>query len=192
MFMQPPAEITQLLIAWNQRDQEALDQLLPLIYDTLHQLAESYMRRERADHTLQATALVNEAFLRLTGGGKVEWQNRAHFFGVAARAMRQILVEHARGRDRLKRGGGITHLTLGEAVDWSDDKDLDLVALDDALKSLEKFAPRQSRIVEMRFFGGLSVEEVAAALNLSAITIKREWALAKMWLYREISGKEQG
>jgi RNA polymerase sigma factor (TIGR02999 family) len=148
------------------------------------------MRRERAGHTLQATALVNEFFLRLDGGAGIEWESRAHFFGVAAQAMRQILVEHARGRGRLKRGGGVTHLTLGENVDWSDEKALELVALDDALKGLEKFAPRQSRIIEMRFFGGLSVEEAAAALGVSAVTVKREWRAARTWLYREIGGKE--
>ncbi|MGH9833607.1 MAG: sigma-70 family RNA polymerase sigma factor [Blastocatellia bacterium] len=184
---QPSADITQLLIAWSEGDREALDRLTPLVYDELHRLAESHMRREGADHTLQATALVNEAFLRLTAGAGAQWQNRIHFFGVASNLMRQILVEHARRRGRIKRGGDVTHVTLDEAVGWTQKKDLDLIALDDALLSLEKFAPRQSRIVELRFFGGLTEEEIAALLGVATITVKRDWRAARNWLYLELS-----
>jgi RNA polymerase sigma factor (TIGR02999 family) len=188
----PSADITQLLIAWSEGDREALDRLTPLVLDELRWLAKNHMRRERArrdgaDHTLQATALVNEAFARLIDGAKVPWRDRAHFFGVASRLMRQILVEHARKRGRLKRGGEVTHLTLDEAVGWPQKKDLDLIALDDALLSLEKFAPRQSRIVEMRFFGGLTVEEIATLLGVAPITVKRDWRAARNWLYVELS-----
>lgn len=186
-----PTQITQLLRAWNQGDLASRDRLITLLYKTLRQLAEGYLRQERANHTLQATALVNEAFLRLANGSKIEWQNRAHFFGVAARIMRQILVEYARSHNRLKRGSGITLLTLDEAIETATENNLDLLALDDALTSLATFATRQAQIIEMRFFGGLSIEEVAAVLHIAPITVKREWKEARIWLYRELSREEK-
>lgn len=184
--MPPPLEITQLLLAWNQGDREVLDKLMPLVRDELYRLAESYMRRERSDHTLQPTALIHEAFMRLVDQQHINWQGRAHFFGVAANLMRQILVDYARNHKAIKRGGLLNRITLDAAAALPEQKDLDLLALDDALISLEKVSPIKSRIVEMRFFGGLSNEEIAEALNLSIPTIVRHWRVAKAWLYQQI------
>lgn len=182
-----PQDVTQLLVAWNQGNPAALDQLLPVVYDELRRLARSYLRRERPDHTLQATALVHEAYLRLIDQNQVTWQNRAHFFGIAAQMMRRILVNHALAKKTEKRGGLQHKLPLDEAVSFAAQREVDLVALDDALKTLESLDPQQSRIVELRFFAGLSIEETAEVLNISPATIKRDWSTAKIWLRREIS-----
>lgn len=180
-------DVTELLIAWNEGNQESLERLLPAVYDELRKLARSYLRRERPDHTLQATALVHEAYLRLIDQNSVTWQNRAHFFGIAAQMMRRILVNHAVAKQTDKRGGGVQKLSLDEAISLAEERELDLIALDDALKTLAEFDPRQSQIVELRFFGGLSIEETAEVLNISPATIKREWSTAKMWLHRELT-----
>ncbi len=183
----PPNEITPLLLRWSQGDQSALTLLLPVVYEELRKLAQSYLRRERPDHTLQPTALINEAYLRLVKQDFPEWQSRSHFFGVAARLMRQILVEHARTHAADKRGGGVTELSLDEAWLYSNEKAAELVALDDALSALAKFDERKARIIELRYFGGMSLEETAAALNLSIATITHETRLARAWLHREMS-----
>jgi RNA polymerase sigma factor (TIGR02999 family) len=180
-------EITQLLIEWSKGEETALDQLMPLVYDELRQLARSYLRRERPDHTLQATALVHEAYLRLIDQHSVTWQNRAHFFGIASQMMRRILVNHAVSREAAKRGGFVQKLSLDEAVGWADEREVDLIALDEALNELERLDPRQGRIVELRFFGGLSIEATAEVLNISPATVKREWATARLWLRRQIA-----
>jgi len=163
--------------------------LLPVVYNELREIAENYLRRERSDHTLQPTALVHEAYLRLIDQREVDWQNRAQFFGVAAQMMRRILVNHARDRHREKRGGAAAShkFSLDEAVSYFAERDVELVLLDDALQELEKFDSQQSRIVELRFFGGLSIEEAAEVLSVSPATVKREWTTAKMWLKREMS-----
>lgn len=184
----PSKDVTQLLLDWSNGDQQALDQLLPLVYDELHRLAEHYMRRERPDHTLQPTALVHEAYLRLIDQQRVRWRNRAHFFAIAAQAMRRILVDHARRHQARKRGSG-QRVPLDEARAVPSLPEMDLVALDEALTRLAEFDPRQSRIVELRFFGGLSIEETASVLQLSPATVKREWQLAKAWLYRALTGE---
>jgi RNA polymerase sigma factor (TIGR02999 family) len=180
-------DVTQLLVAWNEGNQDALECLLPVVYDELRKLAKSYLRRERPDHTLQATALVHEAYLRLIDQNQVTWQNRAHFFGIAAQMMRRILVNHAEARRADKRGGGAQKLSLDEAIDLAEDRAVDLIALDDALKALAEFDPQQARIVELRYFGGLSIEETAEVVGVSPATVKREWSTAKMWLHRELS-----
>src|SRR5262245_26660910 len=180
-------EITQLLVAWNNGDAEALEQLTPLVHAELHRLAKRYMAGERQGHILQTTALVNEAFLRLIDWQNVEWRNRAHFFGLAARIMRRILVDFARARHREKRRGGGIQVSLSEAVDVAQERSADLVALDDALQTLEKMEPRQARVVELRFFAGLSLEETAEALNVSLSTVRRDWSLVEAWLYRELN-----
>ena len=177
--------ITQLLSEIKSGRQEVLSELLPLVYDELRRLANSHLRRERDNHTLQPTALVHEAYLRLVGQEPVEWQNRAHFFGVSARLMREILIEYARGRNRQKRGGEIkTQIALDDAVSFHNEKQVDVIAIDEALSSLEKLDERQARIVEMKFFGGLTVEEIAEVLDVSPATVKREWATAKLLLYK--------
>ena len=181
-----PTAITDLLVEWSKGDQAALDQLLPLVYGELRRLARSYLRRERPDHTLQATALVHEAFLRLVDQHSVSWQNRAHFFGIASQMMRRILVNHALARRAAKRGGFAEKLSIDEAMGLEDRREVDLIELDDALKELETLDPRQTRIVELRFFGGLSVEETAEVLDLSPATVKREWSTAKLWLRRRL------
>ena len=186
-----PQEVTQLLLAWGQGDQTALEKLAPLVYQELHRLAKNYMGRERSGHTLQTTALVNEAYLRLIDTPHVRWQNRAHFFAVSAQLMRRILVDFARARHNLKRGGQVQQVSLDEALVVSTGWDADLVALDDALQALAKIDPRKSQVVEMRFFGGLSVEETAEVLKVSPDTVMRDWRLAKIWLLRELS-KEKG
>jgi RNA polymerase sigma factor (TIGR02999 family) len=182
-----PENVTQLLIDWSNGQQGALDQLIPLVYDELHRIAARYLQRARPDNTLQATALVHEAYLRLVDQRSVRWQNRAHFFGIAARAMRQILVKEAVRHRALKRGGGPYTLALDEALGSSKERTVDLVALDDALKSLAALDLQKSRLVELRFFGGLSIEETAEVLGISPATVKREWNSAKTWLHREIS-----
>ena len=178
-------EMTQLLAAWSEGDHSALDKLAPLINAELHDLARRYMKRERPDHTLQTTALVNEAYVRLIGQRDVRWQNRAHFFGIAAQMMRRILIDHARKRASAK-GVGAGKLSLDEAAVLSDERAAELVALDEALESLTKIDERKSKIVEMRFFGGLSVEEIAHVIGVSPDTITRDWRRAKAWLHREI------
>ncbi|MEW6213327.1 MAG: sigma-70 family RNA polymerase sigma factor [Acidobacteriota bacterium] len=183
-----PKEITQLLVAWSDGDQAALEKLIPLVHAELHRLAHRYMGRERPGHLLQTSALVNEAYLRLVDWKNVRWQNRAHFFGVAARMMRRILVDFARSRPHTRGGGEARHVSLDEAFVVSSERSADLLAIDDALKSLAEVDPRKSRIVELRFFGGLSVEETAEVLKVSSITVIREWNKAKVWLYRELSG----
>ncbi|MEK6407924.1 MAG: sigma-70 family RNA polymerase sigma factor [Acidobacteriota bacterium] len=180
-------QVTQLLLDWSDGDNEALDKLIPLVYQELKRLARYQMRRERADHTLQTSALVNEAYIRLVDYKKMRWQDRAHFLAVAAQAMRRILVEHARGRTRTKRGGDARKVSLDEAATLTDEKATDMVALDIALNSLAEFDPRKSQIVELRYFGGLNIEETAEVIGVSAATIKREWNTAKIWLHREIT-----
>jgi RNA polymerase sigma factor (TIGR02999 family) len=181
------SEITQLLIAWNQGDAVAFEQLTPLVHTELHRLAKRYMAGERPGHILQTTALVNEAYLRLIDWKNVQWQNRAHFFGLAAQIMRHILVDFARAQRREKRGGGALRVSLSAAADIAQEQSADLVALDDALQMLEQLDPRQARVVELRFFAGLSLEETAEALKVSVGTVSRDWSLAIAWLYRELS-----
>ncbi|QQS46518.1 MAG: sigma-70 family RNA polymerase sigma factor [Acidobacteriota bacterium] len=183
-------QITQLLVAWNQGDPAALEALSPLITRELHRLAKHYMAGEREGHLLQPTALVNEAWLRLIDWRNVEWQNRAHFFGVAAQIMRRILVDFARARSREKRGGGGIQISMSEAANVPSERSAELVALDDALQELEKLAPRQARVVELRFFAGLSDQESAEALDVSVGTIRRDWSLAEAWLFRELNCQE--
>lgn len=180
-------ELTQLLIDWSNGDRAALDKLMPLIDAELRRLAHRYMTHERAGHTLQTTALVNEAFLRLVNRKNLQWQNRAHFFGIAAQLMRTILVDHARSHASAKRGGGARKLELDEAMVVSQQKAAEVIALDDALNQLALLDPQQSRIVELRFFGGLTVEEAAEVLQVSPATIKRDWSTAKAWLYHELA-----
>jgi RNA polymerase sigma factor (TIGR02999 family) len=189
VFLAGPStqEITQLLVAWNNGDAAALEQLTPLVHAELHRLAKRYMAGERQGHILQTTALVNEAWLRLIDWENVEWQNRAHFFGLAARIMRGILVDFARARHREKRGGDAIQVSLSEAVMIQSERSADLVALDDALQTLEKLEPRQARVVELRFFAGLTLEETSEALNVSLSTVKRDWSLVEAWLYRELN-----
>lgn len=183
----PKGQITQRLIDWSKGDPAALEEMLPVVYQELRRLANFYLRQERPGHTLQPTALVHEAYLRLIDQRQVVWQNRAHFFGVAAQMMRRILVDHARGKQRDKRGGGGPKLSLDEALGVSDERAVDLVALDDALIGLSGFDQRKSRVVELRYFGGLSVEETAEVLGISPQTVMRDWNMAKAWLYKEIS-----
>ena len=179
-------EVTELLVDWSNGNPQALEQLMPLVYKELHRLAASYLRRERSGHTLQSTALVNEAFLKLVDQTRVQWKNRAHFFGVAAQMIRRILVDHARGHQAAKRGSNAPKLSLDEALGVPDPRDLDLLALDDALDRLGAIDPQQSRIVELRFFGGLSIEETAEAIGISPATVKRDWTMAKAWLYQNL------
>jgi RNA polymerase sigma factor (TIGR02999 family) len=180
--------ISQLLRAWSDGDQLALRDLTPVVYAELHRLAHRYMRGERGNHSLQTSALVNEAYIRLVDYKRMQWQDRAHFFAVSAQLMRRILVEHAR-RHNLKRGRGVQHVSFDEAVVVSADPGVDLVALDDALEALARVDPRKVQVVEMRFFGGLSVEETAAVLKVSPVTVRRDWSSAKIWLYRELTGE---
>jgi RNA polymerase sigma factor (TIGR02999 family) len=182
-----PKEVTQLLLAWSQGDRSALDQLIPLVHEELHRLAHRYMGHERPGHTLQTTALVNEAYLRLIDASQVRWQNRAHFFAVSAQLMRRILVDFARAHRNLKRGGDARRVTLDETLLAPQEPDADLVALDDALTALAAIDPRQAQAVELRFFAGLSVEETAEILKVSPETVHRDWRVAKAWLLRELS-----
>ena len=182
-----PKDVTQLLLDWSNGNKDAVNKLIPLVYNHLRGLANHYLRRERPNHTLQATALIHEAYLKLVDQTNVHWQNRAHFFGIAANLMRQILVNHALSHNSAKRGGGAYKLSLDEAVGLSKERDVDLVALDEAITRLTSLDARQGRIVELRFFGGLTIEETAEVLGISPATVKREWTTAKAWLYREIS-----
>lgn len=181
-------DVTVLLCKLSDGDEAAPEELMPLVYDELRRLAHGYMQNERSSHTLQATALVHEAYIRLVDWENVTWQNRAHFFAVAAQLMRRILVDHARGRDAEKRGGGARRLALDEAVSFpSARRDVDLIELDEALESLAQIDPLQTRVVELRFFGGLTIEETAHALGMTVTAVRREWTVAKAWLHREIS-----
>jgi RNA polymerase sigma factor (TIGR02999 family) len=189
MQMHSPKQITGLLVAWSGGDQSALNELAPLVESELHRLAHHYMGRERPGHTLQTSALVNEAYIRLIDWKNVQWQNRAHFFAVSAQLMRRILVDFARDRQNLKRGGGALPVSLSEAAAFPVGHRADLVALDEALKALAEVDARKSQVVEMRFFGGLSVKEVAEVLKVSEETVLRDWRLAKVWLLREL-GRE--
>jgi len=180
-------DITGLLQRWRDGDPQALDELTPLVYDELHQLAAPYMRRERPDHTLQPTALVHEAFMRLSGLREANFQNRVHFYGAAAHVMRRILVDHARRRGAAKRGHDNVTVPLDDAMTRGIDERLDLVALDDALQQLAAVAERPARVVELRFFGGLTVEETAAVLDIAPATVKRDWAFARAWLHRALN-----
>jgi RNA polymerase sigma factor (TIGR02999 family) len=179
-------DVTALLIAWREGDEAALARLTPIVYDELHRLAGRYMRREQAGHMLQTTALLNEAYLRLVDSSRVRWQNRAHFYAVAAQLMRRVLVDFARSRRYKKRGGAWHQVTLSEGIPVASHGDADLVAVDDALDQLGRLDPRKARVVELRFFGGLSLEETAEALNVSADTVGRDWRAAKAWLTREL------
>ncbi len=180
-------DVTQLLIRWNEGDERALDQLMPMISDELHQIALGYFQREPAGHTLQPTALVNECYLRLIDRRRVSWKNRSHFYAFAAKTMRRILVDHARARRSAKRGSGVRPLTLQTVGELAAPLDLDILALEDALQALAKLDLRQSRIVEMRFFAGLSIKETAEALGLATVTVNRDWASARAWLNLQLS-----
>ena len=190
MYPASSERVSKLLLNWGQGDQSAREALIPLVYDELRRLARRYLRRERPDHTLQSAALVNEAYLRLIRQEHPQWQNRAHFFGVAAQLMRHILVDHARNRAAAKRGAGAPRLTLDPDIALPQERDVDLIALDDALNQLAALDPQQSRLVELRFFGGLSIEEASVVLGVSPATVKREWATARAWLQREMRNEE--
>jgi RNA polymerase sigma factor (TIGR02999 family) len=179
-------QVTELLVRWRGGDREALDSLLPLVYDELRRIARHYLQGERPGHTLQSTALVNEAYVRMVAQDFPQWQNRAHFFAVAAQLMRQILVDHARSHGASKRGGNVYKVALDEAVDQALATDLDIVALDDALKNLAEMDVQQSKVVELKFFAGLSIEDTAEVLGISPSTVKRDWITARAWLYREL------
>jgi len=185
-----PEGVTQLLVDWSAGNQAALEQLMPIVYDELHRLARRHMARERPDHTLQTSALINEAYLRLVDQQGLQWQNRAHFFAVAARVMRHILIDHARSYHYAKRGAGAQKIALDEAVVFTEQRAAEFVALDDALDTLAELDPRRSEVVELRFFGGLSIEETAEVLKISAPTVQREWRAARAWLSRFISNTE--
>jgi RNA polymerase sigma factor (TIGR02999 family) len=180
------SQVTELLVRWRGGDREALDALMPLVYNELRRLAHHYLQKERSDHTLQGTALVHEAYVRLLGQDNPQLQNRAHFFGVAAQLMRQILVDYARSRRASKRGGNACKLTLDAVIEQPQRHDVDVLALDDALKTLADMDPQQSRIVELRFFAGLSLEDTSEVLGVSPATVKRDWTTARIWLFREL------
>ena len=182
----PSSEVTELLVRWRGGDREALDALLPLVYDELRRIARHYLQSERSGHTLQSTALVNEAYVRMVAQDFPEWQSRAHFFAVAAQLMRQILVDYARSHRASKRGGNVYKVTLDEAVGQPVKTDVDILALDEALKELAEMDPQQSRVVELKFFAGLSIEHTAEVLGVSPATVKRDWVTARAWLYREL------
>ena len=183
----PSNQVTELLVRWRGGDKAALDSLMPLVYTELRRIANRYLQAERSDHTLQSTALVHEAYVRMTEQALPQWQNRAHFFAVAAQLMRQILVDHARSHRASKRGGDVYKLALEDAEEQPKLLDFDIVALDDALKSLALMDEQQSRVVELKFFGGLSVEDTADVLGVSASTVKRDWTTARAWLFRELN-----
>jgi len=182
------SEVTRLLNAWRDGKGDALQELIPLVYQELRRLAHHHMRGERPGHTLQTTAVIHEAFLKLIDQSAVNWENRAHFFGVASQLMRRILVDHARARAAEKRGGGAPHVALDDVALVGSEQNVDLIALDEALERLAALDPQQSRIVELRFFGGLTIDEAAAVAGISPATVKREWAMAKAWLYRALTG----
>jgi RNA polymerase sigma factor (TIGR02999 family) len=184
-----PTPVTELLVRWRAGDRAALEALMPLVYDELRRLADHYLRRERSDHTLQSTALVHEAYLRLAGKNAPQWQNRAHFFGIAAHLMRQILVEHARSRATAKRGANAPRLALDVASALPRQTDVDVVALDRALQELSELDAQQGRIVELRFFAGLTIEDTSEVLGISPATVKRDWTTARAWLYRAMTGE---
>lgn len=184
----PPHEITQLLAEWSDGNQAALDELYPLVYSELRRLAHGYLRRERKGHTLQTTALINEAYLRLVDQKHVQWANRSHFFGISAQIMRRILIDHARRYDYSKRGGGAQRISLDEGAVVAKQRARELLMLDEALKSLEEIDPRRSQVVELRYFGGLNNEEIASVLKISENTVTRDWNMARAWLYQELSG----
>ena len=188
--MRPQDDVSMLLRAWTDGDQNALDHLAPIVYDELRRLARHYMSRERTGHSLQATALVNEAYLRLVDYKRMRWENRAHFFAVSAQLMRRILVDHARRRN-LKRGAGVRHVDLEETAVVDDGGDENIAALDDAMQALSRIDARKAQVVELRFFGGLSVEETAEVLKVSPVTVMRDWSTARAWLYREMSGESR-
>lgn len=185
-----PQSVTQLLIEWRDGDETALDRLIPLVYDEMRRLARYYMRRERVGHTLQTSALINEAYIRLVDHKGMRWQNRAHFYGVAAQAMRRILVDNARSRNYAKRGGGARMVELDEAAGVAREQAADIIALDEALNDLAVLDPRQSKTVELRYFGGMSVEETAEALGVSPVTVMRDWRAAKAWLLRSLTAED--
>lgn len=184
------SDITRLLLDWSRGDRKALDQLMPLVFDELRRVARGYFVDERAGHTLQPTALVNEVFVRLVDRRKVSWANRNHFFGFAAQLMRRVLVDHARGHKAGKRGGGIPQASLDEALALAETRELDLIALDEALNDLARIDPQGSRVVEMRFFAGLTHDEIAEVLEVSPITARRQWTTAKLWLFRHLNQTE--
>ena len=186
MSQQTLPEITRILKSWSGGNRDAVDDLMPLVYDELHKVAAQYLRRQRADHTLQPTALVNEAYLKLIDISDVDWQDRAHFFAFASQTMRHILVDYARAQAREKRGGGAQKLSLDEAVSFSKEDEVDLLSLDESLRALTAIDKQQGKIVELRFFGGLTVEETAVVLHISPATVKREWRIAKAWLYKRM------
>jgi RNA polymerase sigma factor (TIGR02999 family) len=186
---QGTGEVTLLLKQWQAGNEAALEALMPLVYSELKRLAASYLRRERPDHTLQSAALVNEAYLRLIDQTNIDWQNKAHFLGIAAQMMRRILVDHARSHNTFKRGAGMPALALDEVVVPAQSQSIDLMALNEALEKLEEIDPQQGKIVELRFFGGLSIEDAANVLGVSPATVKRDWAAARAWLYREVGAK---
>jgi len=185
-----PLELSTLLRAWSSGDESALDRLVPLVYDELHRLAHRYMARERAGHTLQTTALLNEAYLRLIDADNVQWKDRAHFFAIAAKLMRRILVDFARTRGYQKRGGNLQRVSFDEALVIAHVPSEDLVKLDDALKALAEIDPRKAQVVELRYFGGLSVEETAEVLKVASITVIRDWNMAKLWLFKEMKQRK--
>jgi RNA polymerase sigma-70 factor (ECF subfamily) len=189
--IQAPEDITELLLKWRNSDASALERLMPLVYNELRRLARKCLRAERSDHTMQTTALVNETYLRLIDASRVPWQDRAHFFAIAAQLMRRVLVDQARKRQFQKRGGNLTRISLEEAMVVSPERNVDLMALDEALDRLAKFAPRKCRVVELRFFGGLSIDETAVALGVSTDIVKREWRTAKLWLLHELGGTDE-
>ena len=183
----PPGHVTQLLLAWDDGDRHALENLVPVVYGELRRIAARYLRHERENHTLQPTALVHEAYLKLIDQRRVRWQNRAQFFGVAAQLMRRILVDHARTRDAAKRGGGVRPVTLVDAAGASPGRGVDVLALDEALTRFTSLYPEQGRLVELRFFGGLTIEETGEAMNISPATVKRQWAVARAWLLSSLN-----
>jgi RNA polymerase sigma-70 factor (ECF subfamily) len=191
LLMSEPSsqEVTHLLLAWGNGDQAALDKLMPIVYDDLRRLAKRYMRGQRAGHTLQTTALVNEAYLKLIDSSWVNWQNRAHFYAISAQLIRRVLIDFARAKNSLKRGGDHIKITLDEQIEVPFEKETDLIALDEALQNLAKLSLRQSQIVELRYFGGLNEEEIAETLKISARTVRRDWNVARAWLYRRIKDK---
>lgn len=190
MKPQPSQQITQLLLDWSDGDKAALDELMPIVFDELRQLASHYMRGQRAGHTLQTTALVNEAYLRLIDSSRVNWQNRAHFFAISAQLMRRVLVDFARARNSRKRGGDQIKVTLDDKIEARFEKETNLVELNEALENLAKFSERQSQIVELRYFGGLTEDEIAETLNISIRTVRRDWSAARAWLYRQLSNND--